>query len=61
MAKKLYKDDDAEERVCPVCGKNFIRSPLHIYMVKTKPVCSYNCRSKWEKEHPRKRYRTVGR
>ena len=60
MGRKKKILDDAEERICPICGKNFIRSPLHIYMVKTKPVCSYGCRNKYERENPKKRYRTVG-
>jgi hypothetical protein len=59
-ARKLYEGDEAEERKCPVCGRHFIRSPLHIYMIdKIKPVCSYGCRSRYEREHPKKKYRTI--
>lgn len=47
------------ESICPICNKVFIPAPLHIYIVKGRYVCSYNCRCKYEKEHPKKRYRTV--
>lgn len=30
---------------CPVCGKNFIPAPLHVYRDKrgSKKVCSWTC------------------
>lgn len=39
---------------CPVCGKEFIPAPFHVYKVYTKGqyklACSWNCVRKWEKK-----------
>lgn len=45
---------------CPVCGKNYIPAPLHVYKIKngTMLVCSWSCLRAYEKEHEkRKEYR----
>ena len=56
---------DTKERICPICGKNFIPAPYHSWKVGTcdihndrpewrlKLVCSYSCMRKWEKAHGR--------
>ncbi len=33
------------ERTCPMCGRNFIPAPLHVYMERYTRVayCSYHC------------------
>lgn len=38
------------DRTCPVCGKNFIAAPEHIYKVCDKKVCSWTCMLKGERE-----------
>lgn len=45
------------ERTCPVCKKNYIPAPYHIYKEKNgngKLVCSYHCMLKTEKERAKK-------
>ena len=38
------------ELICPVCGKNFIPAPFHIYKIKGKIlVCTYKCMLEYEK------------
>ena len=40
------------EKICPVCKKEFIPAPLHIYKIggkKGKLVCTYSCMRKAEK------------
>lgn len=44
------------ERICPVCGIKFMLCGEHQWRAGGKFVCGYNCREKWEKEHPKKRY-----
>ena len=47
------------DRICPICGKNFIPAPLHIYKVQEKETlvfCSYTCWNKYLDKHERKRY-----
>ena len=38
-------NDPIALRVCPVCGKEFIPAPQHVYKVTkwSPPVCSYHC------------------
>lgn len=43
------------ELVCIICGKTFIPAPMHIYKVKGKLVCSYNCRCAFEKSEEQKK------
>ena len=51
-------------KICPVCGKNFVPAPMHIYKIRNKNkclnlVCTYGCMISWEKKHekrPRKKY-----
>lgn len=45
MSRK-YDVTANRERTCPVCKKNFIPAPYHIYRRKNKGkalVCSYHC------------------
>lgn len=44
------------ERTCPVCKKNFIPAPYHIYKTATggKLVCTYTCMLKSERKHEQK-------
>ena len=44
------------ERICPVCGKHFTLCGTHQWKVDGKCVCGYNCREKWKKEHPKRKY-----
>ncbi len=64
MKHKKIVSENIKERVCPVCGKNFVPAALHIYKVKyNQLVCSYNCRCKYEKSEElkkAKKYRTMG-
>ena len=31
------------EMQCPVCKRNFIPAPYHVYMDGNTPICSYTC------------------
>ena len=31
------------DTICPICGKNFIPAPMHIYNDGKKVVCSWTC------------------
>ncbi len=31
------------QKVCPVCGENFIPAAYHHYKIKTTYYCRYNC------------------
>lgn len=47
-----------QERICPICGKEFSPAPEHSYYIngnKLKLVCSYTCVRKWEK-NPKAQY-----
>lgn len=62
---------DTKERICPICGKNFIPAPYHYWKIgyfasdetynEASPggcerlVCTYSCMRKWEKSHGRKK------
>lgn len=38
------------DHTCPICGKNFIPAPLHIYRSKNKDnliFCTYTCWNKY--------------
>lgn len=44
-------------KICPVCGKNFVPAPMHIYKIRinknrTNLVCTYNCMVNWQKTLP---------
>lgn len=44
---------------CPVCGNDFIPSGQHIYRTERKSgklVCSYKCRTEYEKLNPKRKY-----
>ena len=46
-----YYSEDAKSAVydasCPVCGKNFVPAPYHVYKnSKGRLVCSYRCQMK---------------
>lgn len=50
MQNKKIISENIKERICPVCGKNFVPAPLHIYKIKySQLVCSYKCRCEYEK------------
>lgn len=38
-----------QEKVCPICGRNFVPAALHQYKVKGRMVCSYGCTIRAEK------------
>jgi len=42
--------DEPKDRTCLVCGKNYIPAPFHAYKVYGKPVCSWSCQLKGERE-----------
>lgn len=58
---------DTKERICPICGKNFIPAPYHYWKINSTTaqsldgdpitfgtlVCTYTCMRKWEKSHGR--------
>lgn len=41
QGKKVYTHFVDTE--CPICGKNFIPAPMHVYNDGNKAVCSYHC------------------
>lgn len=44
--------------ICPICGKEYLPAPMHVYKMPTKNgrlVCSYSCALKAEREHEEKR------
>lgn len=55
MDKKPVLETLPNTRICPVCKKEFIMAPEHIYKIKTKTgekkVCSWHCVRDWEKQH----------
>lgn len=63
--RKYYSIVDIE---CPICGKNFVPAPMHIYNDSGykggKPVCSYTChleafRRKEAEKKKKKHYRQL--
>lgn len=40
---------DLEMRVCPICGKEFIPAPQHVYRYMDKVYCSWTCFRKVER------------
>ena len=53
----LFSEPIQEEKwdtICPLCGKKFLRTKEHCYLVDNKIVCSWKCFftqvTKWEKE-----------
>jgi ssDNA-binding Zn-finger/Zn-ribbon topoisomerase 1 len=56
-AKRSYFWD---ERVCPVCKKEFYPTPLHVYKLNgmgshSAPVCSWSCVMRAEREREQKK------
>lgn len=53
--KDNIRVSDYKCEVCPVCGKEFYPTPLHVYKLgtKKKKVCSYTCMLK-AKSKPKK-------
>lgn len=52
------------EKLCPVCGKNFVYYPaVHRYQIRVgghghhQAVCSYSCVLSYERERDKKRVR----
>lgn len=45
--KKHY--DGLMDRTCPICGRNFIPAPFHVYRVNNVRVCTYSCQLKGER------------
>ena len=31
------------ERICPICGKNFVKAPQHVYVDDGIVVCKWSC------------------
>ena len=52
--EKMEKEKEWRSHRCPVCGKTFIPAGQHMYRINNQLVCTYKCRTKWEKEHPKK-------
>lgn len=52
MKKKKKSTDDVKGvgiKICPVCKKEFIPAPLHVYKItKCRLVCTYTCMRKAE-------------
>lgn len=48
-------DNLFDVRICPVCGKEFIKRPEHVYTVRIHGhkqfVCSYSCVNDHEKSN----------
>ena len=44
------KYDGLTDRTCPICGRNFIPAPYHVYRVNNVLVCTYTCMRKGERE-----------
>ena len=42
------------DRTCPICGRNFIPAPEHVYKVLGKKVCTWTCMLKGEREIEKK-------
>ena len=44
-----------KEKTCPICDKEFLLSPYHIYKKRVKGkdliFCGWNCMVRWEKYH----------
>ncbi len=58
--KKKYIGVHILTKKCPVCGKEFHPEVEHAWRTgidgkKGKPVCTYTCMRKWEKENHIKR------
>lgn len=45
--------------VCPVCGKEYVPAPQHVYKVKHRLVCSWGCLRKAEKEAEARKVKRV--
>lgn len=44
------------EHICPICGKIFFPTSLHVYRSQDdKPVCSWSCVLRSERESERKK------
>lgn len=47
------------DKICPVCGKNFVPAPEHIYRIRINKnrsnlVCTYNCMINWQNKHEKR-------
>lgn len=55
QAKKTqYETERFHVLICPVCGKEFVPAPMHVYKMPTKEgrrVCTYSCALKAEREY----------
>lgn len=50
IEKQSSEKDDIIDTLCPICGKNFIPAPLHIYKTYGgRRVCSYHCKLEGER------------
>ena len=47
IRRKRMRDPYLIAKVCPVCGKNFMPAPYHVYKISVngskRMVCSYRC------------------
>ena len=49
-------NDFLSEHICPICGKIFFPTSLHVYRSQDdKPVCSWSCVLRSERESERKK------
>lgn len=45
-----YEFTEIHDHTCPVCGRNFIPAPFHLFRVSEKRVCSWHCQLRGERE-----------
>ena len=57
MSEESHEQDSIEiihDAICPVCGKNYIPAPFHLYKIYGHArVCSWTCQLKGERENIR--------
>ena len=67
MMKKQSEAVSGCSIVCPVCGRNFVPAPYHVYRssakvkAQTKLVCSYSCAQASRREFEANRKHRAGR
>lgn len=55
MSNKGKTEQHLLERNCPICGKNFVLAPEHMYRDGTKKVCGWNCQCEAERRKEAKK------
>lgn len=51
--KRVYTKSQLTVETCPICGKEYVPAPEHVYHVPARKarVCSYKCMLEAEKRH----------